>query len=162
MGAAHPDLVRPAADAIAAFFAGQPDLPVEVVEAGRSWFTVLRGEHKRTIPVHLRVGARELVVESFVMQAPDQGHDEVYANLLRRNTRTYVLRFALADTGDVILVGVLPLAAVDVATVDQLLGQVLVAADEAYDPLLRAGFSDYIEAEQAWRAKVGMDRNPIT
>jgi hypothetical protein len=147
--------------AIEQWFAAHPDLPVERV-GERGWFSVLAGEHKRTIPVYLEVGAHNLVIESFFMRAPDENEAEVYAYLLRRNLRTYVLRFALYDTGDVMLVGVLPKAAVNAEEVDRILGQLLVAADESYPVALRAGFSSYIEREQAWRERIGLVRNPIS
>jgi hypothetical protein len=148
-------------DVIREWFASQPDLSAQ--RAGdRAWFVQLAGEHKRTIPVFLRVGATDLVIESFFMAAPDENAAEVYAMLLRRNTRTYTCRFALYDSGDVLLVAVLPLAAVTADELDRTLGQLLVAADESYAPALRAGFAGYIEREQAWRASVGAPRNPIT
>lgn len=153
--------MRDPAEVIGAWFVAQPDLEVERV-GDRSWFTILAGEQKRTIPVYLRLGAHELVLESFFMAAPDERADEVYALLLRRNTRTYTCRFALDDTGDVLLVGVLPLAAVTPDELDRTLGQVLVAADETYAPALRTGFAAYIDREQAWRASVGAPRNPIS
>lgn len=149
------------AEVIDAWFAAQPDLEVERI-GERGWFTMLAGEQKRTIPVFLRLGAHELVIESFFMAAPDERAGEVYALLLRRNTRTYTCRFALDDAGDVLLVGVVPLAAVSTDELDRTLGQVLVAADETYAPALRTGFAAYIDREQSWRASVGAPRNPIT
>jgi len=153
-----PDPVR---DVIDAWFVGQPELRVEPV-GDHGWFTVLRGDHKRTIPVYLELGARDLMVESFFMAAPDENAAEVYGYLLRRNTRTYTLRFALDGSGDLMLVGVVPRAAIDGEELDRLFGQLLVAADEAYNSALRKGFSAYIEREQAWRVKVGAPRNPIS
>ena len=85
-----------------------------------------------------------------------------YAYLLRRNLRTYVFRFALYDSGDVMLVGVVPRAAISVKELDRMLGQLLVAADESFNTALRSGFATYIEREQAWREKVGAPRNPIS
>lgn len=148
-------------DVIEGWFAEQPDLRVERL-GEQAWFTVLAGEHKRTIPVALRLTDRDLVVESFFMAAPDENQAEVYAYLLRRNLRTYTFRFALAGNGDVLLVGLLPRAAVTGDELDRMLGQLLLAADESYDHALRAGFASYIDREQAWRAKVGAPRNPIT
>jgi hypothetical protein len=148
-----------------AWFDGQHELEVERETydgRARTWFTVLRGERKRTIPVYLELGSRHLLVESFFMQAPDENAAEVYTHLLRRNLRTYLLRFALHESGDVLLVGLLPLAAVTPEEVDRLLGQLLLAADETFDVALRLGFASYIEREQAWRARVGAPRNPIS
>jgi hypothetical protein len=126
------------------------------------WFVMLSGEHKRTIPVLLQLGGHSLEVQSFFMRAPDENEAELYAYLLRRHLRTYVLRFALHPDGDVLLVGVLPLEAVTTEGIDRLLGQLLVAADDAFDQALRLGFGSYIEREQAWRARVGLGRNPIS
>jgi hypothetical protein len=150
-----------AVEAVAAWAAAQHDLDVERV-GGEGWFTVLTGERKRTIPMHLSVGDHTLIVESHFMRAPDEHEDRLYELLLKRNQRTYVLRFCVYDTGDVMLVGVVPLAAVTVEEVDRIAGALLSTADETYDAALRLGFTSYIEREQAWRERTGLGRNPIT
>ncbi|MBW3603134.1 MAG: YbjN domain-containing protein, partial [Actinobacteria bacterium] len=96
------------------------------------------------------------------VRAPDENEAAFFRYLLRRNLRTYVLRFAVADAGDVLLVGLLPAGAVTLAGLDTLMGQLLVAADEAFDTALRLGFATYIDAEQTWRAGAGLTPNPIT
>jgi hypothetical protein len=149
------------AEVIDAWFAAQPDLEVER-SGDAGWLTVLRGEHKRTIPVHLELGEQTLLVRSFFLRAPDENEGALYAFLLRRHLRTYVFRFALDETGDLLLVGVVPLAALTADELDRLLGQLLAAADEAFDAALRLGFASYIEREQAWRASVGQRRNPVS
>lgn len=126
------------------------------------WFAVLAGERKRAIPLYLGLRERTLVVESHFVRAPDENRAELFSFLLRRHLRTYVLRFAEYPSGDLGLVGVLPLAAVTVEEVDRVVGQVLVTADEAFEEALRLGFATYIEREQAWRERVGLGRNPIT
>lgn len=150
-----------AVDAVAGWAAAQTDITVERV-GDRSWAAVLAGEQKRTVPVHLTVGAHGLRVESSFMAAPDEGHAEVFAGLLRRHVRSYTCRFALDERGDVLLIAVVPLAAVTVEEVDRTLGQLLVSADDAYPFALREGFPTYIAREQAWRAAVGLPRNPVT
>lgn len=151
----------PAATAVDAWLAADGDVEVERV-GGRGWLIVLHGERKLAIPVYLELGAHNLVVESFFMRAPDERHAEVYGFLLRRNVRAYTLRFALYDTGDIMLVGLVPRHAVTAEELDRTLGQLLSLADEAYWPAVRLGFSGYIEREQAWRERVGLGRNPIT
>src|SRR3712207_4906828 len=126
------------------------------------WITVLAGERKRTIPVYLEVGDHTVVIESFFMSAPDERHDEVYRYLLQRNLRTYTMRFALYDSGDVMLVGVVPKHAVTAEELDRTMGQLLSVADDSYWSAIRMGFTAYIEREQAWREKVGLGRNPIS
>lgn len=155
------DLRARAVEAVQAWFDGQPDLPVE--RAGtEGWVTMLNGEHKRTIGMFLSVGDHTLVVESHFMRAPDEHAAELYELLLKRNQRSYALRFCLYDTGDVMLVGLMPLAAVTTEEVDRLAGALLTVADESYNAALRLGFTSYIEREQAWRERTGLGRNPIT
>ena len=149
-----------AAVAIDEWFAAS-ELEVERV-GDNGWLTVLSGERKRTIPVYLELGSHTLVIESFFLSAPDERHDEVYRYLLQRNLRTYTLRFALYDSGDVMLVGVVPRHAVTGEELDRTLGQLMSVADDSYWPAIRLGFTSYIEREQAWREKVGLGRNPIT
>lgn len=149
-----------AAAAVGAYLDGT-DLEVERVDE-HTWFTMLAGERKRTIPVYLEVGERHLSVQSFFLRAPDEGEGALYAHLLGRHLRSYVLRFALAESGDLLVVGVIPHLAVTADEVDRLLGQLLVLVDEAFDRALRLGFAAYIAREQAWREERGATRNPIT
>ena len=126
------------------------------------WMTMLSGQWKRTIPVMLDLGERTLRLTSLFCAAPDQGHEEVYRILLTRNQRTPMVHFALDDVGDVILTGAIGLDALDEGAVDQLLGAVLVIADETYNQVLRAGFADYIAHEQGWRAANELPPNPVS
>ena len=152
---------RPGPEVVDEWFAGQPDLELDRPQPN-GWLTGLRGEHKKGIPAYLELGEHALTIESFFMHAPDEKHDQVYALLLRRNTSTYTLRFALYETGDLMIVGLIPRHALTVDELDRTMGQLLAAADETYWPAIRLGFTSYIEHEQSWRAKAGLSRNPIT
>lgn len=149
------------AAAVEGWLSAHPDVPSERV-SDTGWDVLLAGERKRTIGVHLEVGAHTLTIQSFFMRAPDENAEQLYAWLLRRNLRSYTLRFALHPDGDVLLVGVLPVAAVSVDELDRVMGQVLTVADETFDQALRTGFASYIEREQAWREGAGLQRNPIS
>lgn len=135
---------------------------LEAEQDGERWMVMLHGERKRTVAVTLSIGDHTLIVQSFFMRAPDEDAAAVYGLLLRRNLRSYTLRFALHPDGDVLLVGVLPLAAVTDGELDRLLGQLLAVADDTFDEALRLGFARYIAREQQWRAASGLPRNPIT
>ncbi len=156
-----PDVAADAARAVEDWLSAAPDLAVQRPRPG-AWLTALAGERKRSIPVYLELGGHTLAVESFFLAAPDEREVEVYRLLLDRHLRTYTCRFARAPTGDLLLVAVIPRHAVTVAELDRTLGQLLVTADETYWPAIRLGFHTYIEREQAWRASVGLGRNPIT
>lgn len=147
-------------DAVETFLA-RADVPSEQLDED-AWWLQLRGIHKRTIGVHLRLGDRTLIIESHFMRAPDENEAELYELLLKRHQRSYVLRFCVYDSGDVMIVGALPLSAVTVEELDRIAGSLLTLADETFRAALRLGFSAYIEREQAWRESKGMQRNPIT
>jgi hypothetical protein len=153
--------VTEARDIVESWFGAQTDLHVERL-GDNGWLTVLAGERKRTIPVYLELGDQTLALQSFFVRAVDEAAADVYALLLRRHQRSYVLRFALDDDGDILIVAVLPLRSLTSEELDRVLGQLLVLADETFDSVLRRGFASYIAVEQAWRVKVGLGRNPIT
>lgn len=117
----------------------------------------LRGEHKLVTNTLLTAGESALTVEAFFMRCPDGNHAEVYAFLLRRNLRTFGVHFAIDKLGDIYLTGRLPTATINAADVDTVLGAVLAASDECFNPAIGLGFADAIRLERAWRDKNGLD-----
>jgi Putative bacterial sensory transduction regulator len=115
----------------------------------------LEGQHKLATMTWLIVGAHSLAVEAFFCRQPDENHAAFYRFLLERNGRMYGVHFSLDPVGDVYLTGRLPLSAVSVADIDQLLGCVLSYADDNFDTALELGFASSIRREWAWRAKRG-------
>jgi hypothetical protein len=135
---------------------------LEVDEVGDDrWTTLLTGEWKRTIPVLLELGDRRFTVTSLLTGVLDEGQEEVYRLLLQRNQRSGLVHFALDDAGDVVLTGTVPLAAIDEALVDELLGRLLELADGTFNRVLRTGFATYLAAKQRWRAAAGLPPNPV-
>ena len=120
-----------------------------------AFLVTLPGAHKLVTATWLVVGEHSLLVEAFVVRAADENREVFYRHLLVRNTRMYGVHFCLDQLGDVYLVGRVPLAAVDAAEVDRLLGCVLTYADESFDTLLELGFAGAIRREWEWRAKRG-------
>ncbi len=115
----------------------------------------LPGEKKLKTVVSLVVDEVALSLSTFVIRNPDENHAEVYRFLLRRNLRLPGIAYAVDATGDVYLTGRVPVAAVDVALLDQLLGVVLAAADEPFNELLVLGFLTSMRKEWQWRVERG-------
>jgi hypothetical protein len=113
----------------------------------------LPGEKRLKTACILTVGAHALAVEAFVMRAPEENREQVYAWLLQRNTRTYAVSWAIDGSGDVYLAGRVPLASVDADEIDRILGSVLEYADGSFNVLLEMGFGSSIRREWAWRVK---------
>ena len=115
----------------------------------------LPGDKKLRTVCSLVVTEQSLSVSAFVVRNPDENHEAVYRYLLRRNLRLPGLAYAIDKTGDVYVTGRVPLAGVDAAYLDQLLGVVLDAADGAFNELLALGFLESMKKEWAWRVSRG-------
>jgi hypothetical protein len=113
----------------------------------------LPGERRLKTACVLTVGAHAVHVEAFVMRAPEENREQVYAWLLQRNARMYAVAWAVDGTGDVYLTGRLPLHAVTADELDRVLGSVLENADGSFNVLLEMGFVSSIRREWAWRVK---------
>ncbi len=115
----------------------------------------LPGDRTLKTTCSLVVGAHSLSVNAFVVRKADENHEAFYRWLLERNTRLYVVAFALDHLGDVYLSGRIPLASVTPDEVDRLLGAVLEASDSSFNTLLELGFSSSIRKEWEWRISRG-------
>lgn len=115
----------------------------------------LPGEAKLRTTVSLVLGDRALVARAFVVRRPDENHETFYRWLLTRNTRLPGVAFALDPLGDVYLVARLPLRAVTMDGVDELLGAILSVADSSFNDLLSLGFASSIRKEWQWRLSRG-------
>lgn len=147
------DLVAHAAAVVRAHLA-DTGAPREETEPGR--FSVeLPGERKLKTSCSLAVRDHSLVVNAFVARHPDENTEGVYRWLLERNAKLAGVAFAVDGSGDIYLVGRLPLAAVSPDEVDRLLGAVLDAADSSFNTILELGFSTSIRREWEWRLARG-------
>jgi hypothetical protein len=122
---------------------------------GASVSLTLPGERKLQTPVRLDVGRHALGVHAFVCRNPDENHARVYRWLLERNLRMYAVSFAVDRHGDIYLEARLPLASVDTAELDRILGSVLSNADESFNAILELGFASSIRKEWEWRISRG-------
>lgn len=120
-----------------------------------SYVVTLPGTHKLKTVCNLIVGEHALRVEAFVMRAPDENREELWAWLLRRNARMYGVAFSIDAAGDVYLTGRVGLRGLDEDELDRLLGAVLTYADESFDTMLEIGFGSAIRREWDWRVKRG-------
>jgi hypothetical protein len=120
-----------------------------------SYAVTLPGTHKQRTVCNLVIGEHALRIEAFVMRAPEERHEELWAWLLRRNARMYGVAFAIDAVGDVYLTGRVGLAGVTEDELDRLLGAVLTYADESFDTMLEIGYSSAIRREWAWRIARG-------
>ncbi|MGW6737819.1 YbjN domain-containing protein [Streptomyces sp. NPDC055013] len=115
----------------------------------------LPGTRKLSTTVSLIVGRHSLSLNAFVIRHPDENEPGVHRWLLERNLKLYGVSYAVDQLGDIYVAAKLPLAAVTPDEIDRLLGQVLEAADGAFNTLLELGFASAIRKEYEWRVSRG-------
>ncbi|GKQ36449.1 YbjN domain-containing protein [Streptomyces sp. A012304] len=130
------------------------DVEWESPESG-TYVVQLPGTRKLRTTVSLIVGRHSLSLNAFVIRRPDENEAGVHRWLLERNLKLYGVGYAVDPLGDVYVTARLPLEAVTPEGVDRLLGQVLEAADGAFNTLLELGFASAIRREYAWRVSRG-------
>ncbi|MFE0352280.1 YbjN domain-containing protein [Streptomyces nigra] len=130
------------------------ELEWESPEQG-TYVVKLPGTRKLSTTVSLIVGRHSLSLNAFVIRHPDENESGVHRWLLERNLKLYGVSYAVDRLGDVYVTARLPLAAITADEIDRILGQVLEAADGAFNTLLELGFATAIRKEYAWRLARG-------
>ncbi|MER6532357.1 YbjN domain-containing protein [Streptomyces sp900105755] len=130
------------------------ELEWESPESG-TYVVQLPGTRKLRTTVSLILGRHSLSLNAFVIRHPDENEPAVHRWLLERNLKLYGVSYAVDRLGDVYVTARLPLSSVTAADLDRLLGQVLEAADGAFNTLLELGFASAIRKEYAWRVSRG-------
>ncbi|MER6565040.1 YbjN domain-containing protein [Streptomyces sp. NPDC001093] len=130
------------------------ELEWESPEPG-NYVVKLPGTRKLSTTVSFLVGRHSLSLNAFVVRHPDENEAGVHRWLLERNLKLYGVSYAVDRLGDIYVTARLPLASVTPDVIDRLLGQVLEAADGAFNTLLELGFASSIRKEYAWRVSRG-------
>ena len=110
-------------------------------EGARRWYVRLAGEEKEFTTVWLTLRQRMLHYETYVMPAPEERAGELYEHLLRRNAGLVGVQFAIGPEDAIYLIGALPLASLDEAELDRVIGSVFAAVERCFRPALRIGFA---------------------
>ena len=105
------------------------------------WLVRLAGEDKERITVWLSLQERTLHHECHVIPAPEEGHQAVYEHLLRANARLYGMAFAIGLEDAVYLRGQVPLAWLDEAELDRIVGSSWQWTERHFATLLSLGFA---------------------
>ncbi|MEJ7585809.1 MAG: YbjN domain-containing protein [Acidimicrobiales bacterium] len=112
----------------------------------RRWYVRLRGEEKDTFTVWFTLRQRTLHYETYVMPAPEENERAFYEHLLRRNAKLFGAAFTIGQEDAVFLVGQLPVASIDEAELDRILGSMYAYVERCFRPALRIGFASRMAA----------------
>ena len=105
------------------------------------WFIRVTGDEKSVVSVWFWLEQRTLHVETYVIPAPEEQRDRVFEYALRRNARLEGLSFAIGPEDGLYLMGRVPLAQVDHAELDRLLGAAYMVTESCFRTLMRLGFA---------------------
>jgi hypothetical protein len=105
------------------------------------WYVRMKGESKDFTTLWITLGQRTLRYETYVMPAPEENFVEFFDNLLRRNERLVGAHFSIGAEDAVFLRGDLPLAALNEAELDRIVGSLYAYVEQCFRPLLALGFA---------------------
>ena len=124
---------------------------VETVDRGDPgelrWYVRLRGEHKEHVTIWLALRQRTLRYEAYVMPAPQENVAAVYEFALRRNERLVGAHFAIGVEDAIFVRGELPIAALNEAELDRVIGSLYAYVDDSFPELIRLGYATRFAAE---------------
>lgn len=119
------------------------------------WMIRLTGSARDYTTIWFTVGERTLQYETYFVPDPSENHDELYRYLLTRSAALYCSRFSLADDRDAFITGQMPLAAVDEAEVDRIVGCHYTYVETLWRPAMviafGARFGDALADSEAGR-----------
>lgn len=105
------------------------------------WYVRLSGEEKEHITIWFTLGQRTLRYEAYVLPAPQEHVTEVYELVLRRNDKLVGAHFAIGVEDAIFLRGELPLAALNEAELDRIVGSLYQYVEQSFPALIRLAFA---------------------
>lgn len=116
---------------------------VEREETGeRWWFVRLLGDAKDVFTVRFYLRQRTLFYETYVMPAPAENSEELYAYLLRRNSKLYGGAFCIGAEDAIYLQGQIAASEIDHPDeLDRILGSLYVWVEDSFQRMIRIGFA---------------------
>jgi hypothetical protein len=127
------------AEEFAAILRGQPGVEVRELEEN-AWLVAMEGRVRLKINVAVVLRPDRISFYLFMLRAPKENAQEVYRVLLRKNLRTFAMKYALDADGDVWLVAELPRRGFDGEELDRILGVFHQESESAFEPLVHLGF----------------------
>jgi len=116
-----------------------PHVEVSVLQQ-RSWLLTMTGRVRQRINVAVTLRADRLSFYFFMVRAPRENHQDFYRALLRKNLRTFAVKYCLDSDGDVWLMAELPRRGFDGEELDRLLGVFYQESESAFEALVHLGY----------------------
>ena len=118
----------------------QEHAAVEPLAEGNSWLVSMAGHVRQRINVAVVLRADRVSFYFFMVRAPRENHADFYRLLLRKNLRTFAMKYCLDADGDVWLMAELPRNGFDAGELDRILGVFYQESESAFEALVHLGY----------------------
>jgi hypothetical protein len=113
---------------------------VRPLDEANAWLLQMPGRVRQRINVAAALRPDRISFYLFMVRAPRENHEALYRLLLRKNLRTFALKYCLDADGDVWLVAELPLRGFDADELDRVLGVFYQESESAFEALVHLGY----------------------
>jgi hypothetical protein len=115
---------------------------VEVQPLGQegSWLVSMEGRVRQRVSVAVVLRPDRVSFYFFMVRAPRENQAQFYQLLLRKNLRTFAMKYCLDADGDVWLVAELPRGGFDAGELDRILGVFYQESESAFEALVHLGY----------------------
>ncbi|HEY5265409.1 MAG TPA: YbjN domain-containing protein [Acidimicrobiales bacterium] len=104
------------------------------------WLLRLKGEEKDVITLWLSLRQRTVHVETELMPAPEEQHEELYRYLLVKNHELRELHLAIGPEEGIYLVTQVPIQELTIERLDELVGATVTYVDEIFPTAMSMGY----------------------
>jgi hypothetical protein len=126
-------------DEFEALLRSQEHATVEPLEDG-AWLVSMEGHVRERINVATVLRADRVCFYFFMVRSPRQNHESFYRAILRKNLRSFAMKYALDADGDVWLVAEMPRNGFDADELDRILGVFHQESESAFEALVHLGY----------------------
>jgi len=105
-----------------------------------AFMVAMAGRVRHAINVAVTLRPDRVSFYFFMVRAPRENHEAFYRALLRKNLRTFAMKYCLDSDGDVWLVAELPRTGFDADELDRVLGVFYQESESAFEALVHLGY----------------------
>lgn len=105
-----------------------------------SWLVSMIGSVRQKINLAVVQRPDRVSFYFFMVRAPRENQEVFYRALLRKNLRTFAMKYCLDSDGDVWLVAELPVRGFDGEELDRILGVFYHESESAFEALVHLGY----------------------
>jgi hypothetical protein len=126
--------------AFEALLRAQEHAEVRPLEEEHAWLVTMEGRVRQRVNVAVVLRPDRVSLYFFMVRAPAANHIDFYRLLLRKNLRTFAMKYCLDADGDVWLMAELPRRGFDADELDRILGVFYQESESAFEALVHLGY----------------------